>query len=72
MFSFIPGIDWSDNWAFWKQHYPAVMITDTGFYRNPNYHKQSDIYTTLDYESLAEVIKGLHKVLIGLTNSTNL
>ena len=53
------GIDFSDNWSFWKEKYPAVMITDTAFYRNPNYHKASDTYDTLDYESMSEVVKGI-------------
>ncbi|MGB2706124.1 MAG: M28 family peptidase [Candidatus Omnitrophota bacterium] len=61
--SFVTGIDFSDNWSFWKEGYPAVMITDTAFYRNPHYHSQSDTYETLDYESLAEVVKGFAAVL---------
>jgi hypothetical protein len=49
----------SDDWSFWKEGYPAAMITDTAYYRNPNYHKRSDTYDTLDYESMAEVTKGV-------------
>lgn len=64
--AFIPGVDFSDHWSFWKLNYPAVMITDTGFYRNPNYHKMTDTYKTLDYTSMAEVIKGLKEVVIDL------
>jgi len=67
-FSFVPGVDFSDHWSFWKEGYPAVMITDTSFYRNPNYHKQSDKYQTLDYERMREVILGLESVLSGLSN----
>lgn len=66
-FGFIPGVDFSDHWAFWKEGYPAVMITDTGFYRNPHYHASSDTYEKLDYESMSEVIRGLSAVLIELT-----
>ena len=65
-FSFVPGIDFSDHWSFWQEGYPAVMITDTAFYRNPNYHSSADTYETLNYESLAEVAKGLNAVLIEL------
>lgn len=64
---FIPGIDFSDHWSFWKQGYPAAMITDTAFYRNPHYHQGSDTYEKLNYESMAEVVKGLEAVLIALT-----
>ncbi|MBL7157432.1 MAG: M20/M25/M40 family metallo-hydrolase [Candidatus Omnitrophica bacterium] len=60
------GVDFSDHWSFWKEGYPAVMITDTGFYRNPNYHSELDTYETLDYESTTEVVKGLGAVLIEL------
>ena len=61
--SILVGIDFSDNWSFWKERYPAVMITDTAFYRNPNYHKASDTYETLNYESMSEVVKGVSAAL---------
>jgi len=66
--SFITGIDFSDHWSFWKDGYPAVMITDTAFYRNPHYHSNTDIWEKLDYESMAEVIKGLRGALIVLSH----
>jgi len=62
--AFFTGVDFSDNWSFWKEGYPAVMITDTAFYRNPHYHSPSDTYETLDYEGLTEVVKGLEAVLL--------
>ncbi len=65
--AFITGVDFSDNWSFWQEGYPAVMITDTGFYRNNNYHSKSDTYQTLDYESTAEVVEGITGVLAELT-----
>jgi Zn-dependent M28 family amino/carboxypeptidase len=65
-FSFVPGVDFSDHWSFWQAGYPALMITDTGFYRNPHYHTGSDTYEKLDYQSTSEVIRGLSAVLIGL------
>lgn len=55
----IQGVDFSDHWSFWKEGYPAVMVTDTAFYRNPHYHSSSDTYEKLNYESMAEVIRGL-------------
>jgi len=42
------------------------MITDTAFYRNPNYHKVSDTYEKLNYLYMAEVIKGFEGALIDL------
>lgn len=67
MFSFVPGIDWSDHWSFWKEGYPAVMVTDTAIYRNPNYHGSGDTYEKLDYDRLAEVVRGLNTVLAELS-----
>lgn len=62
-FRAIPGIDWSDHWSFWKHGYPAVMISDTGPYRNPHYHSKSDTFETLDYNRMAELTKGLAEAL---------
>lgn len=63
---FVPGADFSDHWSFWKEGYPAVMITDTAFYRNPHYHSNSDTHEKLNYENMAEVIRGLTGVLTDL------
>jgi len=51
--SFLAGIDFSDHLNFWNQGYPAVMITDTAFYRNPNYHQKTDTVDTLNFEKMA-------------------
>ena len=61
--SLIPGVDFSDHRSFWKFGYPAFMITDTAFYRNPNYHGPGDTAETLDYEKMAELVGGLYKAL---------
>jgi len=52
----VPGIDLSDHTSFIKNNYPAVMICDTGFYRNKNYHTPSDTYDTLNFKFLAQNI----------------
>lgn len=57
--SFIPGIDFSDHLNYWKYGYSAVMITDTSFYRNDNYHEKTDTLNTLNIDKMAEVIKGV-------------
>lgn len=62
--SFLPGVSFSDHQSYWKFDYPAVMITDTAFYRNKNYHKPSDTADTLDYDRMAEVVKGLYWTII--------
>jgi len=57
------GIDFSDHWSFGKFGYRAFMVTDTAFYRNPNYHAPTDLPETLDYERMAKVVEGLAAAL---------
>jgi hypothetical protein len=66
--SFVPGVDFSDHWSFWKMGYPAVMITDTAFYRNPNYHTEGDTINTLDFNRMTELLKGLLQVACDLSS----
>lgn len=60
----IPGIDWSDHLSFRRLGLPGVMVTDTAFLRNPNYHRETDTPETLDYERLAGLVRALHALLI--------
>ncbi|MBN4054692.1 M28 family peptidase [Nitrospira defluvii] len=64
--SFVPGVDYSDHRNFWKAGIPAVMLTDTAFYRNPNYHGDQDLPQTLNYEKMGEVTKGVFFSLLRL------
>jgi Zn-dependent M28 family amino/carboxypeptidase len=61
--AWIPGIGWSDHWAFWQHGYPAVMVTDTALYRYPHYHTENDTPDKVDYEKLARVVAGLQRVV---------
>lgn len=65
--SLIPGVSWSDQWAFWKNRIPAIMITDTTFYRSPYYHQTTDLPQTIDYDSLTRVVSGLQNVFVDLS-----
>ncbi len=60
---FIPGIYWSDQLHFWKFGIKGFMLTDTGFYRNFNYHRETDKLETLNFKKMAEVIHALFKTL---------
>ncbi len=62
--AFIPGINFSDHWSFWKNGFLAVMITDTAYLRNKNYHKETDTAETLDFQKMADVILGLKAFLL--------
>lgn len=59
----IPGVDFSDQLNYWAQGWPAVMVTDTSFNRNPNYHEPTDTPDTLDYDRMSRVVEGLVAVV---------
>jgi Zn-dependent M28 family amino/carboxypeptidase len=64
----IPGVTWSDHWSFRQHDYPALMVTDTAFYRYPHYHLPSDTPEKLDYLRMARVTLGLAAVIKELAN----
>ena len=45
----------SDHLHFWRKRIPALMWTDTAFFRNPHYHHPTDTPDTLDYAFLRSV-----------------
>jgi len=49
----------SDNASFWDRGYPALMITDTAFLRNPHYHMATDSADTLDYRFMGAVARAV-------------
>lgn len=55
----LPGIEFSDHLNYWIFGFSALMITDTSFYRNKNYHKPTDTMETLDLRRMAKVIDGV-------------
>jgi uncharacterized membrane protein YukC len=62
----VPGVDFSDHYNFWKHGWNAVMITDTAFYRNPNYHEVTDTPDTLDFERMTRVVTGVYAAMTTL------
>ena len=64
---FVPGIDFSDHLSYWKAGYAALMITDTAFYRNHNYHTANDTAEKLDYQRMAMVVAGVYGAVIDLS-----
>jgi Zn-dependent M28 family amino/carboxypeptidase len=59
----LPGVGWSDHWAFWQQGYQAIMITDTATFRYSHYHTIDDTVDKIDFEKLARVVTGISKVV---------
>lgn len=64
----IPGIAWSDQWAFWEFGYKALMLTDTAPYRYPYYHTAEDTPEKLDYDRLARAATGTAAIVADLAS----
>ncbi len=62
----LAGVHWSDHWSFWREGYPALMITDTALFRYPHYHAPTDTPGRLDYPGLARVTAGLARLVTEL------
>lgn len=58
-----PGAWSSDHWSFWKEDYPAVMVTDTAPLRYRQYHTPEDTPEKVNYEFLTRVVDGLERVV---------
>lgn len=59
----LPGVGFSDQWSFWQEGYPAVMVTDTAMFRYPHYHRAEDTTDKIDFERTARVVRGLEEVV---------
>lgn len=68
-FNFIAGVDFSDHASFWKYGYPAVMLTDTAFYRYPFYHSEHDTQEKIDYGMLSKLTYALESLISDLANN---
>jgi Zn-dependent M28 family amino/carboxypeptidase len=53
----------SDQRNYWKFGYPALMINDTAFIRNPNYHTPNDTIETLDFAKMTEVVNCSYRAI---------
>jgi Zn-dependent M28 family amino/carboxypeptidase len=64
----LPGVGWSDQWSFWQQGHPAIMITDTAVFRYPYYHTPLDTIDKIDFASMARVVDGVRSVVVSLAD----
>lgn len=62
----VPQTRLSDNASFWDEGYPALMLTDTSFLRNPHYHAPTDRLETLDFEFMERVGAAVATTAAGL------
>jgi Zn-dependent M28 family amino/carboxypeptidase len=60
----IPPTRLSDQSPFWDIGVAGVMVTDTAWNRNPNYHRSTDKMDTLDFEFMADITRGLKRILV--------
>ena len=60
------GIDLSDHRSFWAAGFPALLVTDTAFLRNPHYHQPSDRPETLDYTRLHQAAEAVVAAVLAL------
>jgi len=63
------GIGWSDQWSFWQEGYPGIMVTDTAPFRYPYYHTTQDTIDKIDFDRTARVVEGIRKVIETLANA---
>ncbi len=68
---FHPHTRRSDHASFWDHKIGAVMLTDTGDFRNPNYHGKTDTVDTLDLVFLRGVIEVVGRAVLSLANQTH-
>jgi len=59
----VPGVDLSDHASFWRHNYPALMITDTAFYRNPYYHTVEDKIDYLNFRVFSKLVFSLARAI---------
>jgi Zn-dependent M28 family amino/carboxypeptidase len=69
--SFAPGFSseyagLSDQRSYWAFSYPALMINDTSFLRNPHYHQASDTIDTLNFDKMAAVVDSAYSAITQL------
>lgn len=60
------GVGWSDQWSFWQEGYPGIMVTDTAPFRYPYYYTHEDTPDKIDYDRLAYVVSVLERIVAGL------
>jgi hypothetical protein len=59
----VAGIDFSDHLNYWNEGFVGMMVTDTAFMRNTNYHTEEDTPEKLDYARMAQVVQAVAAVV---------
>ncbi len=61
-----PGAWSSDHWSFWREGFPALMVTDTAPLRNRHYHTREDTPDKVDFERLSRAVDDLKVAIADL------
>ena len=64
-----PDARLSDHSPFWDEGFPALLVTDTSFFRNPYYHTEKDTIDSLDLDFLTQVTEALARTACELSSS---
>lgn len=64
--SWFGGIKLSDHRNYWLYDYSAVMITNTAFYRNKNYHTREDTAEKIDVKRMSLVVDELYRTILDI------
>jgi Zn-dependent M28 family amino/carboxypeptidase len=64
------GSDLSDQRNYWARGYSGLMVTDTAFMRNLNYHGPDDTADRLDYRRMAGIVDGVFNTTVHLANGS--
>jgi len=67
----LEGVDWSDHSNYWKQGYPALMVTDVLPKRSMNYHKETDTPAVLDYKRMSMVVQGIYAAVLEVAETAS-
>jgi len=59
----------SDNINYWNFGFEAVMVTDTAYFRNKNYHTVYDTIETIDLEKMQHSVNLVVDSVVNLNNS---
>lgn len=68
IWGWVAGIGWSDHESFWREGWPALMVTDTAPFRYPHYHTEQDTPEKVNYPVLARVTAGVWGALRALAD----
>lgn len=60
----VTGFEISDHVSYWKNGIDAVLITDTGSFRNNNRYRPEVEINVIQYEKMAALVDGLVEILM--------